>query len=136
MKYKEFHNIGVAISVSWHELEHKTRERLIYGEIMRFLFCDYADDDLEYAIFTDNDNNYYCVALLRGGRKMFDRVIVTTVTHEIVHNDTMYDIIKIETGENKILFSDGVYSWIYNTGEVVTVVLTQRGIDKNAKNNK
>ena len=67
---------------------------------------------------------------------MFDRVIVTTVTHGIVHNDTMYDIIKIETGENKILFSDGVYSWIYNTGEVVTVVLTQRGIDKNVKNNK
>ena len=57
---------------------------------------------------------------------MFDRDIVTTVTHGIVHNDTMYDIIKIETGENKILFSDGVYSWIYNTGEVVTVVLTQR----------
>ena len=61
---------------------------------------------------------------------MFDRVIVTTVTHGIPHNYTMYDIIKIETGENKILFSDGVYSWIYNTGEVVTVVLTQRGIDK------
>ena len=67
---------------------------------------------------------------------MFDRVIVTTVIHGIVHNDTMHDIIKIETGENKILFSDGVYSWIYNTDEVVTVILTLRGIDKNAKNNK
>ena len=67
---------------------------------------------------------------------MFEKVIVTIVTHGKVHNDTMYDIIKIETGENKILFSDGVYSWIYNTDAVVTVILTQGGIDKNAKNNK
>ena len=64
MEYKEFHDIGVAILVRWRELEHKTWERFIYGEIMRFLFCDYADDGFEYAIFADNDNNYYCVALL------------------------------------------------------------------------
>ena len=64
MEYKEFHDIGVANLVRWRELEHKTRERFVYGEIMRFLFCDYADDGLEYAIFADNDNNYYCVALL------------------------------------------------------------------------
>ena len=55
---------------------------------------------------------------------MFEKVIVTTVTRGIVHNDTMYDIIKIETGENKILFSDGVYSWIYNMNEVVTIIAT------------
>lgn len=61
--FKEFDEIGVAILVSWNELEHKTRERLIYGEKMRFLFCDYADDGLEYAIFADDDNNYYCLAL-------------------------------------------------------------------------
>ena len=65
--YKEFHNIGVAILVSWHELEHKTREHFVYGEIMRFLFCDYADDGLEYAIFADNDNNYYCVDIFMKG---------------------------------------------------------------------
>ena len=69
MKYKEFHEIGVAILVGWREFEHKTRERFVYGEIMRFLFCDYADDGFEYAIFGDNDNNYYCVALLREANK-------------------------------------------------------------------
>ena len=67
--YKEFHNIGVAILVNWHELEHETRQRLVYGEIMRFMFCDYADNGLEYAIFADNDNNYYCVALLMEANK-------------------------------------------------------------------
>lgn len=55
---------------------------------------------------------------------MFEKVIVTIVEHGIVHNDTMYDIIKIETGENIILFSDGVYSWIYNMDKVVTIIAT------------
>lgn len=54
---------------------------------------------------------------------MFDRVIVTTVTHGIAHCDTMYNIIKIETEENIISFSDGVYSWSYNIDDVVTIIV-------------
>lgn len=61
--YKEFPVIGVAISVSWYGLEYETRERFRYGEVMRFMFCGYANDGFEYAIFGDNDNNYYCVKL-------------------------------------------------------------------------
>ena len=67
--YKEFDAIGVAILVSWRELEYLKRERFIYGEVMRFMFCDYANDGFEYAIFSDNDNNYYCVKLSKGGEK-------------------------------------------------------------------
>ena len=64
--YKEFHDIEeVAIVVSWYGLEYETRKRFANGEAMRFLFCDYADDGLEYAIFVDNDNNYYCVSLYK-----------------------------------------------------------------------
>lgn len=63
--YKEFSVIGVAILVSWYVLEYETRQRFVYGEAMRFLFCDYANDGLEYALFADNDNNYYCVSLYK-----------------------------------------------------------------------
>ena len=81
MEYKEFHDIGVANLVRWRELEHKTRERFVYGEIMRFLVCDYADDGLEYAIFADNDNNYYCVALLGEVKKKCLIVIMQQPRH-------------------------------------------------------
>lgn len=68
--YKEFPDIEeVAILVSWYGLEYETRKRFANGEVMRFLFCDYAHDELEYAIFADNDNNYYCVSLSERSEK-------------------------------------------------------------------
>ena len=57
---------------------------------------------------------------------MIDSDKVTTATHGIAHN-------KKKQAKNIISFSGRVRSWIYNTDEVVTVILTQRRIDKTPK---
>ena len=59
---------------------------------------------------------------------MFDSDNVTTATHGIAHN-------KKETKKKNIIsFSGLVRSWIYNTDEVVTIILTKRRIDKKCQN--